>query len=134
MNKRRLDIILPLIIIVAILIKCVIPGDFSKVSGINPSQVIKVTVQTDWGENKVITSKTDIQSVIGVLDSAHYTQNALQEDYTGYLYCISFYEANNKTANITLGSYPIINGKKYMAFGIDTEKVKKIIDLYPPES
>jgi uncharacterized protein YpmB len=131
MRKWKKSIIGVLIILVAVLfVKCVIlTKNFSQISGVNSSQVSSVTVHTNGGEYKTITSKADIKVIIDILNSARYSTTVWPPS-TGYLYSISFYNGNNEIANITLSLYQTINDKKYIAF-VDTDKIGKIVNSYP---
>ncbi len=103
------------------------------VTGTDAAKINKITVQTDWGKDTTITSKQEIAEIISTLCGCTYKKINSQPPYTDNLYDMRFFSGSKDEVTFLLSGKPIINNLNYTIIGsIDTQKLEKIVGLYPP--
>lgn len=131
-KKHKAILIVFLILVLTVIYLLTSLKTYYKASKIDANKITEVVIKTDWGKNKVVTSQSEIRKIITDLNSVCYLKLRFLPAFTGYLYNVSLYEGNQKLVDSTIGMFSIINGNKYLAFGLNINKFETDVGLIPP--
>ena len=137
--KLRVILIASIIVLIILLSVGFFTGFFNKsesfttTTGINANQISKITVQTDSGENKIITSKDGINNIIKYFNSYSYSQTDTYDIILATSLVIAFYSKDKEVAKTTITKHPLINKRAYeVKSEMDIMELRNILGLFTP--